>query len=156
MWVEEPIPSDDVDAMLRVRNNTHVPIAAGENIYSRFGYRRSWKKKRSASSSRTCRRPAACWSRAGSRRWPRCIPFPVAPHGVASPLATMAYAHVCATMPNFMILEWTYYLNKEYTSLVEPVTLTDGFLHVSDKPGIGITLNDAAVKERTDAGYKPL
>ena len=79
-----------------------------------------------------------------------------APHGVASPLATMAYAHVCATVPNFMILEWTYYLNKQYTSLTEPVALQDGFLRVSDKPGIGVSLNDDAVKERTEVGYKAL
>jgi galactonate dehydratase len=82
--------------------------------------------------------------------------IPIAPHGVASPLATMAYAHVCATVPNFMILEWTYYLNKQYTSLTEPVSLSDGFLHVSDKPGIGIAVNDDALKDRTEAGYKPL
>jgi galactonate dehydratase len=68
----------------------------------------------------------------------------------------MAYAHVCATVPNFMILEWTYYLNKQYTSLAEPVTLKDGFLEVSDRPGIGVAINDAAVNERVEPGYNPL
>jgi L-alanine-DL-glutamate epimerase-like enolase superfamily enzyme len=59
-------------------------------------------------------------------------------------------------MPNLMILEWTHYLNKQYTSLTEPVTLNDGFLEVSDKPGIGVALNEAAVNERVEPGYKPL
>ena len=39
IWVEEPIPSDNVDAMLRVRSSTRVPIAAGENIYGHYGFR---------------------------------------------------------------------------------------------------------------------
>jgi len=32
----------------------------------------------------------------------------------------------------------------------------DGLLHVSDRPGIGISVNEDALKERTEAGYKPL
>jgi galactonate dehydratase len=156
MWVEEPIPSDDVDAMLRVRNNTHVPIAAGENIYSRFGYRPFLEKEALSIIQPDMSKTGGLLESRRIASMAEVYSIPVAPHGVASPLATMAYAHVCATMPNFMILEWTYYLNKEYTSLVEPVTLTDGFLQVSNKPGIGLTLNDAAVKERTDTGYKPL
>ena len=55
-----------------------------------------------------------------------------------------------------MILEWTHYLDKQFTSLTEPVSLNDGFLEVSNKPGIGVALNDAAVAERLELGYKPL
>ena len=60
------------------------------------------------------------------------------------------------TMPNLMIQEFTYYLNKQYTSLTDPVSLNEGFLEVSDKPGIGVALNDAAVNERIETGYKAL
>ncbi len=156
MWVEEPIPSDDVDAMVRIRNNTRVPIAAGENIYSRYGYREFFEKEAlsiiqpdmSKTGGLLEARKIACMAEIYS--------IPMAPHGVASPLATMAYAHVCLTAPNTMILEWTHYLDKQYTSLTNTVQLKDGYLEVPDKPGIGVTLNDDAVRERTEAGYKPL
>ena len=157
MWVEEPIPSDDVDAMVRVRNNTRVPIAAGENIYSRFGYRAFLEKEALSIVQPDMSKTGGLLETRKIASMAEVYSIPVAPHGVASPLATMAYAHVCATMPNLMILEWTYYLNKQYASLVsETVTLKDGFLEVSDKPGIGVELNDAVVKERTEPGYKPL
>jgi L-alanine-DL-glutamate epimerase-like enolase superfamily enzyme len=81
---------------------------------------------------------------------------PVAPHGVASPLATMAYAHVCTAIPNLLMLEWTHYLNKNFTTLTDTVTLSDGDLVPTTKPGIGVALNDDAVKERTDTGFRPL
>jgi galactonate dehydratase len=156
MWVEEPIPSDDVDAMLRIRNNTHVPIAAGENIYSRFGYREFLEKEALSIIQPDMSKTGGLLESRKIASMAEVYSIPVAPHGVASPLATMAYAHVSATMPNLMILEWTHYLNKQYTSLTEPVSLKDGFLEVSDKPGIGVALNDAAVNERVEQGYKPL
>jgi galactonate dehydratase len=156
MWVEEPIPSDDVDAMLRVRENTHVPIAAGENIYSRYGYRAFLEKEALSIIQPDMSKTGGLLESRKIASMAEVYAIPVAPHGVASPLATMAYAHVCATMPNLMILEWTYYLNKQYTSLTEPVSLNGGFLEVSNKPGIGVALNDAAVNERVEAGYKLL
>lgn len=156
MWVEEPIPSDDVDAMLRVRDNTRVPIAAGENIYSRFGYRAFLEKEALSIIQPDMSKTGGLLESRKIASMAEVYSIPVAPHGVASPLATMAYAHVCVTMPNLMILEWTYYLNKQYTSLTDPVTLQEGFLEVSDKSGIGVTLNDAAVNDRIEPGYKPL
>ena len=72
------------------------------------------------------------------------------------PLATMAYAHVSSTIPNFYMLEWTHYANKNMTSLTEPVPMQDGYLVPSDKPGIGVALNDDAVRERTETGFKTL
>ena len=156
MWVEEPIPPDNPDAMARVRSQTRVPIAAGENIYTRSGYRPFLEKQ-----ALSIIQPDMC--KTGGLLEARKIAamaetyyVPVAPHGVASPLGTMAYAHVSSVIPNFLMLEWTHYLNPALTSLVEPVALSDGRLVPSSKPGIGVALNDDAVKERTEPGFRPL
>jgi L-alanine-DL-glutamate epimerase-like enolase superfamily enzyme len=63
---------------------------------------------------------------------------------------------VAVTTPNFMLLEFTHYVDKAYTSLAEPVALEDGCLPVPDRPGLGIALLEDAVKERTDPEFKPL
>ena len=55
-----------------------------------------------------------------------------------------------------MVMEWAHYRNKLYTSLTEPVTLTGGYLKVPDTPGIGVALDEDAVKERTDTGFQSL
>lgn len=156
IWVEEPIPPDNPDAMAKVRSQTRVPIAAGENIYTRYGYRPFLEKQ-----ALSIIQPDMC--KTGGLLEGRKIAamaeiyyVPVAPHGVASPLGTMAYAHVSAAIPNLLMLEWTHYLNRNITSLTEPVTLSDGFLVPSAKPGIGVALNDDAVKERMDTGFQPL
>ena len=82
--------------------------------------------------------------------------IPIAPHGVASTLGKVAFAHVCATVPNFMILEWAHFFNDRLNRLVESATYEAGFIHIPEKPGIGVNLNDDAIKEALEPGYEPL
>jgi galactonate dehydratase len=156
IWVEEPITSDDVDAMLRVRNATRVPIAAGENIYSRYGYRPFLEKEALSVIQPDVSKTGGLLETRKIAAMAEVYSIPIAPHGVASPLGTMAAAHVAATTPNFMLLEFTHYIDKPYTSLTGPVNLEDGWLDVPTAPGLGIALNEDAVKERTDPEFKPL
>ena len=76
--------------------------------------------------------------------------MPVAPHGPASPVGNVAAAHVCATMPNFQILEFSYGEVPWRAELIEPPEdLEKGRIVLSQRPGLGITLN-----EKTMAKYK--
>jgi galactonate dehydratase len=72
---------------------------------------------------------------------------PIAPHGGASTLGKVAFAHVCATVPNFLILEWAHIDSKVHDSLTTAANYKDGFVELSDAPGIGIEVHDAAVKQ---------
>jgi len=157
IWVEEPIPSDDVDAMVRVRNATRVPIAAGENIYSRYGFRPFLEKQALSVIQPDVSKTGGLLETRKIAAMAEVYNIPMAPHGVATPLGTMAAAHVAAATPNLMLLEFTHYADKAYTSLTEPVTLDDdGYLEVRSLPGIGVALDEDAVKERTDPEFKPL
>jgi len=157
IWVEEPIPSDDVDAMLRVRNATRVPIAAGENIYSRYGYRPFLEKEALSVIQPDVSKTGGLLETRKIAAMAEVYSIPIAPHGVASPLGTMAAAHVAATTPNFMLLEFTHYVDKSYTSLTEPVSVDeDGFFEVRSTPGIGVALNEDVVRERTDPEFHSL
>ena len=154
IWVEEPIPSDDVDAMVRVRNATRVPIAAGENIYSRYGFRPFLEKEALSVIQPDVSKTGGLLETRKIAAMAEVYSIPMAPHGVASPLGTMAAAHVAAATPNLMLLEFTHYVDQAYTSLTEPVSLDgDGYLEVRNRPGIGVELNDDVMKERTDPEF---
>ena len=58
MWLEEPVPPEDIDAMADIRHSTSTPIACGENIYMRWGYRELFRSRLSTSFSLTSRRSA--------------------------------------------------------------------------------------------------
>ncbi len=73
---------------------------------------------------------------------------PVAPHGVASPVGHMAAAQVAATLPNFLILEYSYgEVPWRADLVVPPETLNHGRTEVLDTPGIGYELNESALRK---------
>jgi galactonate dehydratase len=81
---------------------------------------------------------------------------PFAPHMVASFLGAMAACHVCAAVPNFMILEWqTYFdtnpLYKEIVTYHGP-QVEKGFITVSDAPGIGVEINEDGMRPHAVPG----
>ena len=81
--------------------------------------------------------------------------IPVAPHGVCSPLGTLAITHVCGVIPNLLVQEFTQYQEKSFTELCDPVKLdAEGFLPVPDAPGIGIGLNEEVGERAAGPGIQ--
>lgn len=70
----------------------------------------------------------------------------VSPHGPASPVGNAIAAHICATLPNFHILEFSHGEVPWRAEIIEPPeSLSAGHLAVNPRSGYGITLNDAAL-----------
>jgi galactonate dehydratase len=155
-FVEEPIPPDNPDAMALIRASTRVPIAAGENIYTRYGFRPFFEKQAIGIAQPDMAKTGGLLEARRIAEMAETYYVPVAPHGVASPLGTMAYAHVSTVIPNLLMLEWTHCFNPDITRLTEHVPLVDGHIVPTTKPGIGVALNEELVKDLTEPGFKPL
>jgi galactonate dehydratase len=70
------------------------------------------------------------------------------PHGPASPVGNIAAAHVCATLPNFLILEYSFGETDWRAELIEPAEqLINGQIQLNDRPGFGVKLNDALLRK---------
>lgn len=68
---------------------------------------------------------------------------PVAPHNISSPIGTAASAHVCASIPNFLALQWhaaSVPFFDDLHTLGRPL-IEDGHVAVGESPGIGIELD---------------
>ena len=100
-WVEEPVPSDNVDAMAFVRSHTRVPIACGENVYGRFGYRQFLEKQAVSIIQPDMAKCGGLWETRKIAAMAEVYHIPIAPHGVATRLGEQAYAHVCSHGPQF-------------------------------------------------------
>jgi galactonate dehydratase len=134
-----------------------VPIAAGENIYTRFGFRPFLEKQALSIIQPDFTKTGGLFEGLKIANMAETYNVPVAPHGVCSPLGTLAITHVCSVIPNFLVQEFTHYADRSFTELCDPVVLrADGLLAVPDAPGIGIELNEAAVKERLEPEFKML
>ncbi len=140
-WLEEVCrPSDDLAA---VNQAAKMPTAGGESLFGVrefFPYIKAGAVDIVMPDVKFCggmyelKKIAALAEGAG---------LATSPHGPASPIGNMAAAHVCATMPNFQILELAFGEVPWRAEVVDPPeSLDQGRLTVPDRPGIGYELHE--------------
>jgi L-alanine-DL-glutamate epimerase-like enolase superfamily enzyme len=143
LWLEDPTPPQDLESVARLSERTTTPICTGENIYRLEGFAAlvnhggvdilapDLQKVGGLSDTRRIAAYADVHSR------------PLAPHNIAGPIGTLASAHVCASIPNFLALEWhaaSVPFFDELVTLGTPV-IADGYVALPDAPGIGAELD---------------
>src|ERR1044071_1331479 len=113
LWLEEPIPAENVEAYKLVSESTTTPIAAGENQYLAYGFRRMLEIGAVDIVMPDLQKCGGLGEGQRIANLANLYYTPFAPHMVASFLGAMASAHVCAAVPNFLILEWQIYFHKD-------------------------------------------
>lgn len=156
MWLEEPIPPENVDAMREITAATSTPICAGENLYLRHGFR-EWIEKQAVDiimpDIPKCGGLSECRKIANMAE---IYSMPFAPHNVSSPIGTMASAHVCATIPNFLVLEYHWTRRPWWSTIIKEKRdiIKDGHIQLSDAPGIGVELDEEIARQHQFPGTK--
>ncbi|HEU5291491.1 MAG TPA: mandelate racemase/muconate lactonizing enzyme family protein [Cyclobacteriaceae bacterium] len=157
MWLEEPIPAENVDAYAEITKSTSTPICAGENHYLAYGFRPLLEKGAVDIVMPDLQKAGGLGEGQRIANLANLYYVPFAPHMVASYLGAMAAAHVCASVPNFMILEWQIYYHKdpmwkEIVTFEGGEFVDKGFIKVQDKPGIGVDINMEGMKKYAAQG----
>ncbi|HHX65730.1 MAG TPA: mandelate racemase/muconate lactonizing enzyme family protein [Chloroflexi bacterium] len=147
-FYEEPVDAMNVDVMLKVSKNVPMPIAAGERLYTRYGFRQYIEKQAVdivqpdlglAGGISEVKKIAAMAEIYGLH---------VQPHNCAGPVCTAASVQLDACITNFIIQEWFPYRDPRHYDLVEEAFDTqavNGEFTIPDKPGLGVTLNEEVV-----------
>jgi galactonate dehydratase len=143
LFCEEPVPPENPEAMLEVRRSVNVPIAAGERLSTRWGFRRLCELG-------ACHVLQPDLSHCGGLREARRIAdmgetyyMGVAPHNPNGPVANAAALHFGLSTPNLLIQEdmlgdvpWRF-------DVVETeIERKDGYWLPLEKPGLGIEVNE--------------
>lgn len=157
MWLEEPIPAENADAYAEITKSTSTPICAGENHYLAHGFRPLLEKGAVDIVMPDLQKAGGLGEGQRIANLANLYYVPFAPHMVASYLGAMAAAHVCASVPNFMILEWQIYYHKdpmwkEIVTFEGGEFVDKGFIKVLDKPGIGVDINEEGLKKYAAQG----
>jgi galactonate dehydratase len=157
LWLEEPIPAENVEAYRLVSQETSTPIAAGENIYLAYGFRKLLEIGGVDAVMPDLQKCGGLGEGQRIANLANLYYIPFAPHMVATFLGAMACAHVCVSVPNFLIMEWQSYFHtnpmyKEIVKFDEGDWVADSFIKVSNKPGIGVDLNEEAMKKYATRG----
>lgn len=151
MWLEEPIPAENTDAYKKITESTSTPICAGENHYLAHGFRPLLEKGAVDIIMPDLQKAGGLGEGQRIANLANLYYVPFAPHMVASFLGAMASSHLCASVPNFMVLEWQIYFHKnpmfkEIVTFDGPMT-ENGFITLSEKPGIGVEINEEGMRK---------
>lgn len=151
MWLEEPIPAENPEAYKKISDSTSTPICAGENHYLAYGFRRLLEIGAVDIIMPDLQKTGGLGEGQRIANLANLYYVPFAPHMVASFLGAMACAHVCASVPNFLIMEWQSYFHTQpmFKDIVkyEGEWVDKSFITVSTKPGIGVDLNEEGMKK---------
>jgi galactonate dehydratase len=161
LFVEEPvIPEVSADALRRVVEATRVPIAVGERLYSRAEFLPALQAgvavvqpdvSHAGGISETRRIGALA----------ETFDVALAPHCPLGPIALAASLQVAFATPNFLIQEQSVGIHYNGDAdvldyLVDPdvFRFVDGFVERPTKPGLGIEIDEAAVRRAAETGHR--
>jgi len=152
-WLEEPLWSYDYDGLAELRRQTTIRIAGGElNMglhefaeYFRHGCLDVYQPDCTFAGGITTARTVAGMAHAAGLQF--------APHTWSNGIGVTANLHLAAAMPNCPFIEFPYdppnwTLETRDFVLTEPVRIDkDGYAVLSDKPGLGIELDEAKIAQ---------
>jgi galactonate dehydratase len=144
-FIEEPVNCQNVDIMANLAKETYLPIATGERIFTKWGFREILEKQ-----AASILQPDLC--HAGGIFEGRLIAgmaeayyASIAPHNPLGPISLASGLQLAATIPNFLCQEQVT-LGEGY--LKEPFVVKDGHIETPKGPGLGIELDEDALKEK--------
>ena len=140
-FYEEIVQALNVDVMAEIAAKTHIPIATGERIFTKWGFKEILEKR-----AAVILQPDICY--AGGISELRVIAgmaeayySPMAPHNPQGPCSLAASLQIAACIPNFLAQERG---DNEYEELLaRPLPpVENGYRPIPTDPGLGITIDE--------------
>ena len=161
LFIEEPLLSENPEGLADIARITSTPIALGERLYSRWDFKSFFESGAvdiiqpdlaHAGGLSECRKIAAM---------AEAYDIAVAPHCPLGPLALAACLQLAACAPNVAIQEMSIGIHYNvghdllnYITAKDVLTAVDGYLPIPDQPGLGVTVDETAVREAARDGHR--
>ncbi|MFN3943331.1 MAG: galactonate dehydratase [Allosphingosinicella sp.] len=154
LFIEEPVLSENAEALLQIAQLVGTPIALGERLYSRWDFKPFLASGAvdiiqpdlsHAGGLSECRRIAAM---------AEAYDVAVAPHCPLGPLALAACLQLAACTPNVVLQEMSLGIHYNeghdlfsFCADASVLTPEDGFLAIPTGPGLGVEIDEQKVRE---------
>jgi galactonate dehydratase len=145
LFIEEPVQAQNVDILADLARKTHIPIATGERIFTKWGFREILEKRAASILQPDISHCGGIFEARIIAGMAEAYYAGIAPHCPLGPISLAAGLHVDASIPNFLAQEHTTF-GAGY--LKEPFTFKDGYLELPTKPGLGIELDEEAMADK--------
>ncbi|MCP3909679.1 MAG: mandelate racemase/muconate lactonizing enzyme family protein [Actinomycetia bacterium] len=146
LWFEEPVPPDAPVAMAEVARSTMIPVAAGERLTTSYEFAALLRAGAASILQPNLGRAGGILEGKKIAALAEVHHAQIAPHCYCGPVVAAANAQLAACIPNFLILEAIGTFDGFHAELlVEPLEWDDGDLIVTDRPGLGVELNESVL-----------
>ena len=138
-WFEEPVNPDDYEGLKLVSQATSIPIAAGENEYTRYGFRDLIENRCAAILQPDAMIMGGITEFMKVAALAQAHDLAISPHGNQD-----VHIHLVAAIPNGLTLEYYRQTSDPMWGKMfkDTLRLENGYARPPDRPGIGIELND--------------
>jgi galactonate dehydratase len=154
LFIEEPVQCQNVDVLADITHSTSVPIATGERLFTKWGFREVLEKR-----AATILQPDL--SHAGGIMETRLIAgmaeayyAGLAPHCPLGPIAFAACVQLDAAIPNFLCQEGGRHTTPAMDGYLKvPFRHEGGYLPLPTGPGLGIELDEESMAAKDLIGH---
>jgi galactonate dehydratase len=147
LFVEEPVDPFDIGALKKVSEHIDIPIALGERIYTRYGFRPILESRAADILQPDIGNTGGIMETKKIAAMAEIYNMRIQPHICASPVSTAAALQLDACVSNIIIQELYPYRSVEHFQIVDhapELDLVEGELPIPSRPGLGVSL----IKER--------
>jgi galactonate dehydratase len=142
IWMEDIIQPDSVDDLARLVRESRVPQCVSERLFTKYAFREVLERH-----ATHIVMPDIIWT-GGITEGAKIATLAdsyhlaVAPHDCTGPVNVFACLHLCAAVPNAMVMETVRgFVKGYYHDLIDkPVPVRDGHAHLDAEPGLGVRL----------------
>jgi L-alanine-DL-glutamate epimerase-like enolase superfamily enzyme len=155
LWLEDPVPPNNPHSIRALAQATSVPLCTGENLFLCHGFRDLIESQAAQILSPDLQKVGGLGEARRIADHAEMYDLAIAPHCIASPIGTMASAHFCAAIPNFVALEFHGQDVPFWESIAtgfEAPFFDRGTIRMSDRPGLGIELDEAVARAHRKEG----
>ena len=163
LFVEEPCPPENVQAMAKIARRSTTPIATGERLIASYGCRELIEMGVVDILQTDINHVGgitALWKVAATAN---VSAISMAPHACEGPIGGLATIHVDAAMPNFLVQEICGQVKPNATDKIweewlgfPAMRMVDGRFPLSEKPGLGFELSEASLAKYPFGGTRPM
>lgn len=143
-WYEEPVPSENLDALAEVRRAINIPVVVGEALYTKAEFRAVLEKRAADILNPDVANCGGILELKEIAAMAEPYYVAVSPHNYNSTtLALAATVQVAAMIPNFLITEYFFSFAETGDAIsVNPFKVEDGYIKIPSGPGLGLEIDE--------------
>jgi 2-dehydro-3-deoxyphosphogalactonate aldolase len=155
LWLEEPVPPENVQEMARVARSTSIPIASGERLTTKYEFAQLLQQQAASILQMALGRVGGILEAKKIASMAEAHYAQIAPHLYCGPVEGAANIQIATCSPNFLIQEGIKTWGGFHAEILKkPIRWEEGYIIPPTEPGLGIELDEEVAAKHPYTGNR--